>query len=385
MVLLGLINDYVYLVQLFNFLAFYYLFLVAITVQVYLPYQQLGDSKIQLKTLVKAVDQNPLSTLILDVNFNITKANKAFTDAYNFKLEDFKDKDVNYLQEFHEAASRVAEIKTSLAQELSWRSEVRVRNNLGQELVEEEQIFAITNAKGGVISYLVICENLTESKELQAKLESLTNHDQLTNLPNRKLLEEYFDRTVKNPNKYALLWLDLDNFREVNDALGFRVGDLILRQVAYRLQSELASQEVITRISGDDFVILTPFKSQTAVSLRVRQYLDILAEPLVLPLQTISLTASVGIAIYPADAENLNDLLQKAEISKYKAKSQGRNSYQFYEVQMQEKASIRLAQSNALKNAIANKELTLVYQPQICLQTKRMVGVEALLRWHSQE
>lgn len=371
--------------HLYKIIGFYFLYRAVFIEAVERPYELLHQSNQELDILSHAIEQNPLSILVLDKKLKIQKVNKAFTKVTGYSPEEVINTSPARLHSTNNPSYLAFEVEKCVQAGRPWIGEIIGVNKSQKEYTERVQMFPVQNEQGEVTNYLAIKEDISESKKLVHKLEVLTNHDQLTNLPNRRWLEEYFNRTVKPNHRYALLWLDLDNFREVNDALGFRTGDIILKQIAYRLQSKLTNQEVIARVSGDDFAILFPFKEQSTIALRVRQFLDALSAPLVLQQQTLSLTATVGITIYPEDAKNLNDLLQKAEISKYKAKSQGRNSYQFYELQMQEKAALRLAQSNALKNAIANQELTLVYQPQISLETKRMVGVEALLRWHSQE
>jgi EAL domain-containing protein (putative c-di-GMP-specific phosphodiesterase class I) len=151
------------------------------------------------------------------------------------------------------------------------------------------------------------------------------------------------------------------------------------------LRDSLKKNESIGRISGDDFVILLASASEEQVIRRTLELLKLTAQPLSLPEQTLSITASSGIALWPADGDSLGSLLQKAEIGKYKAKASGRNNYQFYESQMQEMASLRLAQNNALKTALDNQELHLCFQPQVCLQDQTVAGVEALLRWNSRD
>lgn len=339
----------------------------------------------ELHTLSLAVKQNPLAILVLNSQRQIQQINAAFTNNSGYSLAEVKHLNPTQLHSPQNRAGLIQDIERGLNTNKSWSGEIIYRHKNGQEYVEMVRIFAVFNQDGELTNYLAINEDISASKQLAHQLEQLSNHDQLTNLPNRRWLHQHFERLAQPGQPLALLWFDLDNFREINDALGFATGDLLLKQVASRLNDQLKKKEVVARVSGDDFALIMPFTHHSKVTQRIRELLEELAVPLILPEQTLSITATVGIAIYPQDAQKLDELLQKAEIGKYKAKDTGRNSYQFYETQMQERASLRLAQSNALKHAISNQELFLVYQPQICLEQNQVIGVEALLRWNSAE
>lgn len=338
-----------------------------------------------LHTISQAVEQNPLAILVLDKELHIQQANQAFYTYSGYRFEEVHNKHPKFLHSDKNPPFLVAEITRSLSAGKAWKGEVICNHKDGREYVELVRVFPVRDSRGEVCNYLAIKEDISENKSFAAKLEQVSNHDQLTGLPNRNLLQKHFDAETANGRHIALVWMDLDNVKEVNDALGYAAGDLLLKQVAFRLRDCLHGAEVLARIAGDDFVILLSGTRQGRVALRVQQLLESLSAPFVLPGQTLSVTASAGIAVYPLDAQTLPDLLQKAEVGKYKAKEAGRNNYQFYEAKMQEKAALRLAQSNALKQAIENDELFLVYQPQVSLLDGRMVGVEALLRWRTQQ
>lgn len=338
-----------------------------------------------LRTLSQAVEQNPLAILILDKDFHIQQANPAFSDTSGYRLDEVVNRHPGFLHDSSNPPCLLADIERCLSAGKSWKGEVNCLHKSGREYVVLMRLFPVRDADGQVCNYLVIKDDISANKKFAARLEQISNHDQLTGLPNRNLLQQQFDREIASNKSLSLLWLDLDNIKDVNDALGYASGDMLLKQVSYRLRDCLQRREVLARISGDDFVILLPGSEQGRVALRTQQFLESLAEPFILPGQTLSVTASVGIAVFPQDAGQLPDLLQKAEISKYKAKEAGRNNYQFYEARMQEKAALRLAQGNALKMAIERNELFLLYQPQISMVGGRMVGVEALLRWQSAE
>lgn len=338
-----------------------------------------------LHTLSHAIEQNPLAIMLLDENMRILQVNPAFTRQSSYDAGEVLGRTPNFLHAPDLPPQMEAELEQQLRKGIPWSGEIRCQGKDARPYTVLSRIFPVLNVLGEVSGYLCIDEDITEKIEFAARLERLSHHDPLTGLPNRKLLEQQFVSLTDLHGNIHVLWIDLDNFKEVNDALGHTTGDLLLQQVSYRLRDNLLRNEVLARISGDDFVILIPDTGQTDIALRTRQLLDLLNKPLILPRQTLSISASAGIALYPADSLQLSDLLQKAELGKYKAKALGRNNYQFFEGHMQDKALLRLAQSNALKHAIRNDELFMVYQPQISLDDKRMTGVEALLRWRTPE
>lgn len=338
-----------------------------------------------LRTLSHAIEFNPLAIVVFDATLHIKQVNHAFTRMTGYEEVEVLDHPPHFLHALGASPEKTRSITDKILAGNSWSGEIRSVRKDGSEFSIYLRVFPSRSPAGELTGFLSIAEDLSEKKNYRMMLEQLSRHDQLTGLPNRELLQQHFEQFCAGNNPVAVLWFDLDNFKEVNDALGHAAGDILLQQVAYRLRNSLSKNESLARISGDDFVILLANASQEQVISRTLQLLELATQPITLPEQTLSLSASIGIALWPADGDSLGSLLQKAEIGKYKAKTSGRNSYQFYESQMQEMASLRLAQNNALKTALEHNELHLVYQPQICLQTKQVSGVEALLRWNSKD
>ena len=338
----------------------------------------------ELNALSHAIDQNPLSILLLDKELRIQRVNQAFTRLSGYSIDEVKGLNPHFLQSEDNPRGLAQEIEQQIRNGASWTGKSHCRRKDGRHYTVFMRVFPSHNGSGEISSYLIIKEDITERTEFAARLEQLSHHDALTGLANRKLLQQKFASLLAQSKTIFVFWLDLDNFKEVNDALGHSIGDMLLQQVSYRLRDQLGKLDILARLSGDDFVVVLPNCSQADAVLRLRSLLDSIREPFVLPGQTLSISASAGVAAYPADGDNLATLLQKAELGKYKAKAAGRNNYQFYEQQMQENSALRLAQSNALKTAIAQHELFLVYQPQVCLRSRQVTGFEALLRWQSQ-
>lgn len=338
-----------------------------------------------LRTLSHAIEHNPLAMLVHDSELKIRQANHAFTVMAGYTQDDILERSPVFLSASPAGHALMQKIRQQVLTGNSWSGELECMRKDGKSFTALIRIFPSRNQNGEITGFLSMAEDISEKKNYAAILERLSRHDQLTGLPNREMLQLHFNRLTVDHKFLAVLWLDLDNFKEVNDALGHANGDALLKQAGYRLQDSLQAQELVARVSGDDFAFLLPSSNQAEIVMRIQQLLKVLAHPFELPSQVLSLTASIGVAVYPGDADNLPKLLQKAEISKYKAKAAGRNNYQFYEARMQEKAALRLAQSSALKHAISNHELMMVFQPQVCLADNRVVGVEALARWNSRD
>ncbi len=234
---------------------------------------------------------------------------------------------------------------------------------------------------------LAFIQDITERKEAAARIEYLAHHDALTGLPNRILFRDRFALTAawaeRAGNKVALLFVDLDHFKTINDTLGHPAGDALLRLVAGRLRDCVRETDTISRLGGDEFLIaITDIHDAQAINQTGDKILDALARPFVLDGRELTSTVSIGIAVWPDDGADFDTLLKKADTALYQAKSAGRNTCRFYTERMNVDALERLQTRAALHRALDNAEFELHYQPQLDLATKRVVGVEALLRWN---
>jgi diguanylate cyclase (GGDEF)-like protein/PAS domain S-box-containing protein len=244
------------------------------------------------------------------------------------------------------------------------------------------------DADGNAQRMIGICIDTTARKQAEAQIEFLAHHDHLTRLPNRFVAKErlkmamaYADRATEN---VALLFLDLDKFKSVNDTLGHTVGDLLLVEVARRLQACLRETDTVSRQGGDEFlVILTHIQDLAAVTGSAAKIVEALAAPYDIDGHILAVTVSVGIAIYPNDAQDTDTLMQRADTAMYHAKGTGGNDYTFFSEQMNVAVAVAQAIRSELRQALAGGEFALHYQPQIDLASGRVIGAEALLRWHS--
>jgi diguanylate cyclase (GGDEF)-like protein/PAS domain S-box-containing protein len=228
--------------------------------------------------------------------------------------------------------------------------------------------------------------DLTERKRAESRIRYLAHHDALTGLPNRALLQDRINQAITQAHRskqhVAVLFIDLDNFKRINDSLGHETGDRLLQLVAARLQRCLREGDSVARLGGDEFVISLPaLSSGNDAALIAQKVLAAMRRGLMVSNHQLHLTASIGIGVYPADGDDAQGLMRAADIAMYHAKERGRDDYQFFAPRLNEIAHQRLNMANRLHNALAHGELVLHYQPQVELGTGTMVSVEALLRW----
>ena len=261
----------------------------------------------------------------------------------------------------------------------------------------EDEAISLRSVKAGAQDYLVkghidganlhrVIRYAVERKRTELELVRLAHYDQLTSLPNRTLLRERVEhalaRAVRAGTGVATLVLDMDRFKEINDMLGHDVGDKLLVEVAQRIRAAVREQDTVARLGGDEFAVVLEGVSEAKEVLPViERIIDSLTDLNTLGGHDVNSSTSVGIAMYPENGGNLSELLRAADLAMYQAKSSGRGRYQFFADEMQEEAQTRHALEWALRRAVERQEFRLVYQPQLCLRTGAVIGVEALIRW----
>jgi diguanylate cyclase (GGDEF)-like protein/PAS domain S-box-containing protein len=269
-----------------------------------------------------------------------------------------------------------------------WQGEDRVLlpNGDSRDIMVHIHSVASVHDKNKVKHFLVIISDITEQKSAQAKLLTLANYDPLTGLPNRTLLLDRIERGIeharRNTKSMAVFFVDLDKFKQVNDSLGHKAGDELLTIVAKRLTNKLRKEDTVARLGGDEFVIMIEeATSVEAISALVTEISNIIDTPVTLHSQTVSVSSSIGIAIYPGDGLSAEDLLKNADIAMYHAKEQGRSNFQFFTQEMDELVKSRIELENQLKKAHIAKIFENYYQPIFNTYTNKIEGFEILMRW----
>ena len=271
-----------------------------------------------------------------------------------------------------------------------WQGEIWNRRKNGETYPAWENISAVRDADGTVSHYVSMLSDITALKQAEEQLRHMALHDVLTGLPNRRLLAENLEsalaRAQRHGHRLALLFLDLDRFKLVNDTLGHAAGDELLGEVARRLRAAVRQEDLIARLGGDEFtVVLEELQHPDNAAHLARKLIEAVARPMQLCGRELTPSTSVGIAIYPDDARSAADLSKAADAAMYRAKQRGRHTFEFYTPDITAEAMERLAIENDLRRALARGELLLYFQPQVDLRSGRILGFEALLRWNHPE
>ena len=328
--------------------------------------------------------------LVTDAEINIVDVNPAFekTTGYsreevlgkNLRLLSFGEHDNDFYQAFWEQLTRTG----------SWKGEIQDRRKGGEIYPKWMSVSTISDAGGGVSHYVASFRDISDLKATEKRLEHLAHYDTLSGLPNRSLLivrlEQALSLAHRNHWTLAVIFIDLDHFKEINDSLGHSAGDRLLTEVGGRLLHCVRESDTVARLGGDEFVIVLDNVSNPRVVSEVLGKLkDTLARPVNVDGYELFVTASMGISLYPDDGRDAEALLRNADSAMYHVKREGRNHWSFYSERMNEQSHRRLQLNNGLRRAIEENQLSLVYQPQLALETRRVCGAEALVRWQHPE
>ena len=266
---------------------------------------------------------------------------------------------------------------------------VHVRKD-GRNINVSLTISPIKNAHGAFVGTSCIARDVTERTEMEEIIKHQAQHDSLTDLPNRKLFMDFLDRELalarRNKKSLAVMFLDLDHFKRINDTLGHATGDLLLQAVAQRLRRSVRESDTVARIGGDEFNVLMPDLAQSGdVGTVLGKIMDVFEAPFLLDNLEVKASTSIGISMFPEDGDSCEELVQKADSAMYVAKLTSGNSYQFYSADMNRRALTRRKMEQLLLGAAQKGELELLFQPQVRIDTGKIVGAEALLRWRHPE
>lgn len=346
-------------------------------------------SKRELRKLSQAIEQSPNSIIITDSNARIEYVNAAFTTATGYTQEEVIGKNPRMFQSGKTSPSAYDELWNMLKQGKSWHGEFVNQTKEGREFIEEVKIAPIFQTDGTLSHYMAIKDDITDKKHTEERVYYLANYDSLTGLPNRTQFIEritYLINVAKRHDvEFAILFLDLDHFKDINDILGHSIGDTLLVELAKRIQSIIRDDDMVSRLGGDEFIFIVANTSVHGVANVAEKLLEHIVRPFTIEHNELIVTASVGIAIYPIDGTDPETLLKNADTAMYQAKQNGRNNYQFFTKEMQETLARNIQLTNALRHALEKDQLHLVYQPQVAMMDTHIIGAEALLRWNHPE
>jgi diguanylate cyclase (GGDEF)-like protein/PAS domain S-box-containing protein len=350
--------------------------------------QTLTESKLRQSAAV--FENASEGVLITDTDANIVAVNQAFTEITGYTEAEVVGRNPRILKSGCHDRAFYADMWSSLLQRGGWKGEISGRRKNGEVFPKWQTITGIKNENGELTHYVSVFSDISHIKESEQKLHHLAHHDSLTGLPNRMLLLARLEHSLQHASRegsnVAVMFLDLDHFKKINDSFGHPAGDKLLQMVAGRLLNSVRKDDTVARLGGDELtIILGSLNDANYAATAANKILERLAKPFHLEGQDVFVSASIGISIYPQDGKDTTSLLKNADTAMYMAKNEGRQRYHFYSRELTDKACEALALESQLHRALAHEELFLQYQPQISLSDGRIVGVEALLRWQHPE
>ena len=328
---------------------------------------------------------------VLDGNFDFISINPAFTRTVGYTEGEIIGQNASLLDSSQHDAAFYQRIRQKLQSEGHWAGEMWQRRKNGQEFLCAIQTLITQVAQGEPQVFIAVLSDITQQKRAEQELRYLANFDTLTNLPNRALLSERLSRAIvrarRQNGRVAVLFLDLDRFKDINDSLGHTAGDRILRAAAMRLQQTVGEEQTVARLGGDEFtVVLENIVEPADADHIAREIITAFEAPLSLDeRQEVVISPSIGISLYPDHGQVPTELLKQSDTAMYQAKAMGRRTFARYDDSMEIANRQRAQIAGALHKVLDRGELRLVYQPRLDLTRQRIVGVEALLRWTSAE
>jgi diguanylate cyclase (GGDEF)-like protein/PAS domain S-box-containing protein len=354
------------------------------------------QAHLRLQYLATLFERHPDGMVVTDAANRIVEVNPAFTQITGYAAEAVIGQDPGMLSAGHTSPETYAEMWQALRSEGCWQGEFWDRRADGNIYPKSVSIALVRDAMGEVSHHVAIFRDTSERKSAADQIFQLTHNDALTGLINRTTAESQLDQMLTSARRdgglVAVILLDMDNFKQFNDTLGHAVGDRLLVQIASRLRESVRASDVISRLGGDEFLIIVPdidnAMSVSAIASKIRRAL---AEPHQIDSHLLYATATIGISLFPSDGDDAETLIRNAETAMYKAKSQGRDTFKFFAATMNAAAHERLKLENALRLALEETTLhrapqfRVHFQPQMDITTGRITGLEALARWQAPE
>ena len=339
-----------------------------------------------LRLSAKVFESSRDAIIISDHDNNIISVNQAFTQITGYEDKEVLGKNPNILQSGRHTREFYQQLWDGVQRNGYWQGEIWNRRKNGEVFPEWISISLVKNDTGEISHYIAIFSDISDIKTTEAHIEFLANYDPLTQLPNRRLFIDRLDQAIKTSarekTRLAVLFFDLDHFKTINDSLGHSVGDTMLIEVGNRIGKCMREVDSVSRLAGDEFAALMADISEVGDVITVlNKIIESIREAFKIGQYELHVTISIGISVYPDDGESYELLLKNADTAMYCAKNNGRDNFEFFSASMSTHALERLSLEGNLRKAVENDQLKVFYQPQIEVDTGKVIGMEALLRW----
>jgi diguanylate cyclase (GGDEF)-like protein/PAS domain S-box-containing protein len=352
--------------------------------------KQRREAEAGMRLSAKVFEQNSEAIIVTDAENQIAMVNRAFCEITGYSEEEVLGRNPRFMASGRQSIQFYRAMWRELLDKNNWRGEIWNKRKNGEIFPELLTISTARDEDGAISHYIGVFIDITERKQEEERIIRLANYDTLSGLPNRNLLADRIEQGVaqaeRHGSKLAMLFIDLDHFKHINDSLGHDIGDELLKQVAERLKLCLRRTDTLARQGGDEFIALvTDIGSETEAGFVAEKMVAACADGFEVNHHLLHVTPSIGISMCPEDGNTQVQLMRNADLAMYRAKDSGRNRFAFYEEQMNRKAVERLRLENDLRAAIEQQQLMLYYQPKVACADNRVVGMEALLRWQHPE
>ncbi|MFH1034895.1 MAG: EAL domain-containing protein [Pseudomonadota bacterium] len=347
---------------------------------------QRKESQEQLQLAAKVFENTVEGITVTDSQGNIQMVNPGFSLITGYSPQEVIGQNPRVLRSERHDDEFYQRMWREILARGQWSGEIWNRRKSGEAYPEWLNISAIRDPQGQITHFVAVFHDITEIKASQEQIKYQAFHDALTGLPNRALFNDRLRvalaRAQRGQQSLAVTFLDLDHFKSINDSLGHAIGDVLLQEVAARLQQCLRAEDTVSRLGGDEFIMIMPdVQGPDQAVAAAQRIIEALERPFVLKGHELYVTASLGITLFPADGDELETLVKNADMAMYRAKEQGRNTFQLYTSSMNKRVLLRQAMQADLRKALERDELIVYYQPKVDLDSGRVAGMEALLRW----